>query len=213
MSVIALPCCRVLRLLLLPKHARVDAYLSNRQNTAAELARAVSAADAHLKASSDQAVQLWALVCLLRAAEASGAYLSCASHRFRHLRGRSHGQHAITLSDVSASRQGDVGSRGGNGDGLTASEDARELLDAWRLTWGTIFHTDQRFSNLTSRCERGTVGEAVVALLGACMRERLVDSAFVTKEQVRVEAGRFRHRRKLVLVRQPGSSGLLCSTI
>ncbi|CAN0137132.1 unnamed protein product, partial [Ectocarpus sp. 4 AP-2014] len=41
------------------------------QDTAMELARAVSAVDDQLKSIADSSVHLWALVCLLRAAEAS----------------------------------------------------------------------------------------------------------------------------------------------
>lgn len=137
------------------------------QNTAQELARAVTAADAQLMSTPDQSVHLWALVCLLRAAEASGAYLSRCSG-------------------------GAVGAGGGGGGGGGAgvgSLGSSALSAAWRAAWGTLLRADLRFSNPTLRCERGGVGEAVVAVLGACMRERLVEPGLVTKEQVSVCTG------------------------
>lgn len=58
------------------------------------------------------------------------------------------------------------------------------LCGAWRSAWGTLLRADLRFSNPTGRCQRDGVGEAVVAVLGACMREKLLEPGFVTKEQV-----------------------------
>ncbi|CAM9798585.1 unnamed protein product, partial [Laminaria digitata] len=62
------------------------------------------------------------------------------------------------------------------------------LCAAWRSAWGTLLRADLRFSNPTGRCQRDGVGEAVVAVLGACMREQLVEPGFVTKEQDRLWA-------------------------
>lgn len=116
-------------------------------------------------------------MCLLRAAEASGTFLS-----------RSRGRHAVTIDGSSGGGIGggdDAGGERGLGGG--EGEGAVALSAAWRLTWGTLLRADLRFSNPTVMCERGGVGEAVAAVLGACMRERLVDPGFVTKEQVRRE--------------------------
>lgn len=63
------------------------------------------------------------------------------------------------------------------------------LCGAWRSAWGTLLRADLRFSNPTVRCQRDGVGEAVVAVLGACMREKLLEPGFVTKEQVRGGGG------------------------
>lgn len=133
------------------------------QDTAAQLARAVNVVDAQFKSTADQAVHLWGLICLLRAAEASGTYL--ARHRRRG-------------SGIRSSTESRVGSAGRE----TATV---ALCTAWRAVWGTLLRVDQRFSSATGRCEAGGIGEAVVAVLGACMRERLVEPAFVTKEQAR----------------------------
>ena len=137
-----------------------------------ELSRAVCAAEAQLKSTTDQSVHLWALVCLLRAAEASGAQLS-------------------RLSGVDAGPGGAAGSRGREAEaavtaGVAAAAAATTgaLLASWRSVWATLLRADLRFSNPTGRCERGGIGEAVVAVLGACMREGLVEPGFVTKEQV-----------------------------
>eukprot|EP00903_Cladosiphon_okamuranus_P016144 g14899.t1 len=145
------------------------------QDTAIELSRAVSAADTQLKSTPDQSVHLWALVCLLRAAEASGAQLS-----------RQHGV------DTSASPV----AAGGRGQGAAATAEA--LRAAWRSVWATLLRADLRFSNPTGRCDKGGIGEAVVAVLGACMREGLVEPGLVTKEQDRLWA--------LPLFRAPGSA-------
>lgn len=63
------------------------------------------------------------------------------------------------------------------------------LCGAWRSAWGTLLRADLRFSNPTVRCQRDGVGEAVVAVLGACLREKLLEPGFVTKEQVRGGGG------------------------
>ena len=123
--------------------------------------------DAQLKSAADQSVHLWALVCLLRAAEASGAYL--ARYR-RRPDGRCGG------TDTNRAHTG-VGIHG-------AAGAAAMLCGAWRSAWGTLLRADLRFSNPTGRCQRDGVGEAVVAVLGACMREQLLEPGFVTKEQV-----------------------------
>lgn len=146
-------------------------------------------------------MQLWALICLLRAAEASGAYLFC--HRRE--------CHAVVAGKSKGGSSGvgtRVAVRGGND--VVALEETAKLSAAWRSAWGTLLGADQRLSNLTSRCERGGLGEAVVAVLGTCMRERLVESAFVTKEQVRsccVETVESRcckeHDRKPLLTKIP----------
>ena len=68
------------------------------------------------------------------------------------------------------------------GEGEAAA--AATLAMAWRSAWATLLRADQRFCTPTGRCERHGVGEAVVAVLGACMREGLVEPGFVTKEQV-----------------------------
>lgn len=122
------------------------------QDTGTELARAVLAADAQLGSTTDPSVHLWALVCLLRAAEASGLFLSkrCLDRR----------------------------------NGYGGSDAVEALGVAWRTAWSTLLRADQRFCSLTGRCERSGVGEAVVAVLGACMREGLVEAGLVTKEQV-----------------------------
>lgn len=147
-----------------------------------ELSRAVSAANAQLKSSPDQSVHLWALVCLLRAAEASGAQIS----RLRGVgSGASPGAAEIVVG-------GGCGSGGGRALGATAgvaataaaATAAEALRGSWRSVWATLLRADLRFSNPTGRCENGGIGEAVVAVLGTCMRERLVEPGFVTKEQV-----------------------------
>lgn len=135
------------------------------KDTATELARAVLAADAHLKSSSDHSVHLWALVCLLRAAEASGAHLARVRQRAN-------------------SGSGDSGDGPRLREGMGKGAAAVSLSAAWRSAWDTLLRADMQFSNPTARCKRGSVGEAVVAVLRACMRERLLDSAFVTKKQV-----------------------------
>ncbi len=136
----------------------------------------MSAADAQLKSTADQSVHLWALVCLLRAAEASGAQLS-------RLRGG---------GGVGGGGGGDgpeVSGGAAGGTAAAAAAAAEALCAAWRPVWATLLRADLRFSNPTGRCERGGVGEAVVAVLGACMRERLMEPGFVTKEQVGGGAG------------------------
>lgn len=144
------------------------------QETASELARAVSAADAQLRSTADQSVHLWALVCLLRAAEASGTHLS--------RRRPSASSTATAAATFHWDEEGVAPGLGaGAGEGAGA---AGPLFAAWRSVWATLLRADQRFSNPTARCERNGVGEAVVAVLGACMRERLVEPGLVTKEQV-----------------------------
>lgn len=139
-----------------------------------ELARAVSAADAQLKSTPDQSVHLWALVCLLRAAEASGAQLS-------RLRGGGGGGGAAAVMAGGRTR----GAATATATTAAAAAAAGEALCAsWRSVWATLLRADLRFSNPTGRCEKGGIGEAVVAVLGACMREQLVEPGFVTKEQV-----------------------------
>lgn len=146
-----------------------------------ELARAVSAADAQLKSTPDQSVHQWALVCLLRAAEASGAELS----RLRGVGGSGGGGASPGAAEVVVG-----GGRGRGAAGATTmttaavAEAAEALCATWRSVWATLLRADLRFSNPTGRCEKGGVGEAVVAVLGACMREQLVEPGFVTKEQV-----------------------------
>ena len=132
----------------------------------------MSAVDAQLKSAADQSVHLWALVCLLRAAEASGAHLS----RYR---GRRPGGHGVG-ADFSRVHAGAGNEAAAGAPGAAALS----LCGAWRSAWGTLLRADLRFSNPTGRCQRGGVGEAVVAVLGACMREKLLGPGFVTKEQV-----------------------------
>lgn len=145
--------------------SNIIAPKKNEKDTAAELARAVLAVDAHLKSSSDESVHLWALVCLLRAAEASGAHLARIRRRG---------------SAVNA------GGAGGEANGVGLGTAATALLaSAWRCAWDTLLRADLHFSHCTATCERGGTGEAVVAILGACLREDLLDPGFATKEQVR----------------------------
>ena len=143
-----------------------------------ELSRAVSAADAQLKSTPDQSVHLWALVCLLRAAEASGAQLS-------RLRGAGASPGAAEVMAGGRVRAA-VTAAGVTTMTTTTATEVEALCASWRSVWATLLRADLRFSNPTGRCERGGVGEAVVAVLGACMREQLVEPGFVTKEQVHI---------------------------